>query len=93
MYIQFPMTTKVQKWGNSLAVRLPKRVTQILHLAEGDSVRLVEGENSVLIVPDRPAKKTHTTKDWRAFIIPTGKKKGSSRASEQVDEIVYGISR
>jgi len=37
MYIQY-MTTKIQKWGNSLAVRLPKEVARKLTLQEGSEV-------------------------------------------------------
>ena len=32
------MSTKVAKWGNSLAVRLPRHVSQMLGLAAGDTV-------------------------------------------------------
>lgn len=31
---------KVAKWGNSLAVRLPKAVVESLHLEEGDEVEI-----------------------------------------------------
>ena len=31
---------KVAKWGNSLAVRLPRRVVEALELREGDEVTL-----------------------------------------------------
>ncbi len=31
---------QVAKWGNSLAVRLPKAVVEILRLKEGDSVEI-----------------------------------------------------
>lgn len=88
------MNTKVQKWGNSLAVRLPKRMVERLHLTEGHSVELAEENGVVTMVPVHPPiKKTHSLKDWPKFIIPSGRKKGAGRASEQVDEIVYGASR
>jgi antitoxin MazE len=40
------MQTKVQKWGNSLAVRIPARMAQELSICEGTAVeiRLVDGE-------------------------------------------------
>ena len=31
---------KVSRWGNSLALRLPKAIVEALELAEGDSVEL-----------------------------------------------------
>ncbi len=40
------MKTKVQKWGNSLAVRIPARMAQELSICDGSAVevRLVDGE-------------------------------------------------
>lgn len=35
---------KVAKWGNSLAVRLPKGVVETLGLKEGDDVEVVSAE-------------------------------------------------
>ena len=49
---------KVAKWGNSLAVRLPKRVVEELELKEGDEIRLRrcgEAEISVEKVAQRLA--------------------------------------
>ncbi len=57
MYIQCVyMTTKVQKWGNSLAVRLPKELAENLRLHEGGAVVLVQ-EGDALIL--RKGKKEH----------------------------------
>ena len=32
---------QVSKWGNSLAIRLPASVVEVLHLKEGDDVQVV----------------------------------------------------
>jgi antitoxin MazE len=38
---------QVSKWGNSLAIRLPASVCDVLHLREGDDVEvLVAGERT-----------------------------------------------
>jgi antitoxin MazE len=37
MYIKRP-TMKVAKWGNSLAIRLPAAVVEIMDLKEGDDI-------------------------------------------------------
>lgn len=38
---------QVSKWGNSLAIRLPAAVVDVLHLQEGDDVEVVvAGERS-----------------------------------------------
>lgn len=47
MYIQ--MTTKVQKWGNSLAVRLPKEIAQELSLKEGSDVEFSPKADTIVI--------------------------------------------
>ena len=42
---------QVSKWGNSLAVRLPKKLVEEMRLTEGDVVDIVPaGERSVAIV-------------------------------------------
>ena len=34
------MIAKIQKWGNSLALRIPQAVAKQIHVQEGDSVML-----------------------------------------------------
>lgn len=45
------MTTKIQQWGNSLAVRLPKEVTRKFKLHKGSSVTIVQDTKNILIKP------------------------------------------
>lgn len=45
------METTIQKWGNSLAVRLPKHVAQKLSLREGSRVEVKERKKEVIISP------------------------------------------
>lgn len=41
---------QVAKWGNSLAVRLPKAVVQALELREGDDIEInIEGERRMTV--------------------------------------------
>ena len=43
----------VKKWGNSLAVRLPKGIAKALNLREGSKVEIkLEGEK-IVVVPKR----------------------------------------
>ncbi|OGZ06749.1 MAG: hypothetical protein A3C93_02520 [Candidatus Lloydbacteria bacterium RIFCSPHIGHO2_02_FULL_54_17] len=69
------MTTKVQKWGNSLAVRIPKEVagefrsgTSVTIGREGDTllVRLAKKQNYSLkeLVARIDTKKLHKESDW-----------------------------
>lgn len=52
------MHTKIQKWGNSLGVRLPKDITDKLRLRAGSSVAVEAGSKSIQIKPvkDKPAQ-------------------------------------
>lgn len=54
MYILciYIMETTIQKWGNSLAVRLPKEVTRKLALRAGRRVRVYEERREVVIAPE-----------------------------------------
>ena len=45
------METTIQKWGNSLAVRLPKHVAQKLALREGSHVKLWERKKEIAVSP------------------------------------------
>ena len=45
------METTIQKWGNSLAVRLPKAVAQKLALRRGSRVQMRERNQGVFISP------------------------------------------
>lgn len=50
------MSTKVQKWGNSLAVRLPKSVADQFKLRQGSPVRVIPKSEYIAIKPS-PAKR------------------------------------
>jgi antitoxin MazE len=53
MYIM-ERVMQVAKWGNSLAVRLPKAVVEALRLKEGDDIEItVEGERAFRVARDR----------------------------------------
>lgn len=54
------MYTRIQKWGNSKAVRLPKAILEKVGLYENDSVELMLREGNIVIVP---CKKHFTLKE------------------------------
>ena len=43
------MTTTIQKWGNSQAVRLPKPILESLFLQENDPVEIVAQSDCIVI--------------------------------------------
>ncbi len=45
------MITTVQKWGNSLGVRIPSPVAKDVKLSEGSQVEILEEGNRLVIVP------------------------------------------
>lgn len=82
------MRTKIQKWGNSYAVRLPKQIITHLGLRTGSPVVITEMDETV-VVTKITGHDTITTKDWQSYLLPM--KQGRKRnISGRVDEIVYG---
>lgn len=45
------MTTKIQQWGNSLALRLPKEITKKFKLHKGSPVIITPDTKNILIKP------------------------------------------
>ena len=45
------MRTKVQKWGNSLAIRIPKLFAQTIRLRNDDRVELLVENRKLIISP------------------------------------------
>lgn len=48
------MHTRVTKWGNSLALRLPKPLAEDLGLHEGSDVELILANGRLEMTPTRP---------------------------------------
>lgn len=55
------MKTKVARWGNSLGLRLPKKLAVSQGLSEGSGVEIVESEAGLLLRPI--AEKTYRLSD------------------------------
>ena len=45
---------KVAKWGNSLAIRLPKAVIEVMGLKEGDEVKVGVTDSRALSLEGKP---------------------------------------
>lgn len=85
------MTTKVQKWGNSLAVRIPKEMLQRLALKEGSGVAMREEKNAIIIRRQEPQGHPVRKNDWKRYLIPMSHKK--ENVSGTIDTILYGAPR
>jgi antitoxin MazE len=57
---------RVAKWGNSLAVRLPTAVVEVLELEEGDEVEIHVADRRELAVARKPGR-AELLKRLRAF--------------------------
>lgn len=85
------MTTKVQKWGNSLAVRIPKEMIKRLALKEGSDVMVHEDKEAIVIRRQKPRDHFTSKNDWKQYLIPVRHKK--ENVSGAIDHILYGVSR
>ncbi len=50
------MTTIVQKWGNSLALRIPSSVAKDIHLHQGSMVEMAVVEGKMIVKSKRQCK-------------------------------------
>jgi antitoxin MazE len=57
---------KVAKWGNSLAVRLPAAIVEVLELKEGDDIEIAIADRRELEVSRKPTRNELLTR-LRAF--------------------------
>jgi len=62
------MTTKLQKWGNSYAVRIPKNLIQDIKLTQGSEIEIKYHKRSLVIKPK--IQKEYTLKELLKGITP-----------------------
>lgn len=70
------MTTQLARWGNSLALRIPKSVADQANVAEGDRVEVSVEDHAIVVRPAQPryslkdlveritARNRHRETDW-----------------------------
>jgi antitoxin MazE len=79
------MKTQMVKWGNSLAVRIPKAVVEEAGLKEGDSLEIEAAEGRVEL---RRATKVPTLSQLVSRITPENRYAAISTGAEVGREIV-----
>jgi antitoxin MazE len=57
------MVTRIQKWGNSQGLRLPKQVLEDAHLSLGDDVDITVQDGLIVIAPARRVRGKQNLKD------------------------------
>jgi antitoxin MazE len=50
------MRARVQKWGNSLALRIPKSFADEIGLEQNSSIQLMIKEGALVVTPEREPK-------------------------------------
>jgi antitoxin MazE len=60
--------SQLAKWGNSLAVRLPRRIVETAHLREGDPLKFSVGKDGAVVM--RPARRKYRLEDLVSAITP-----------------------
>ena len=75
----------VSKWGNSLAVRLPKALVEQLGLKEGDELNVVAARNGSLEVETKEARRQRALDNIRArnWVLPPDYKFDRDDANER----------
>lgn len=75
---------QVSKWGNSLAVRLPKALVEALNLSPGDELNVVEASKGRIAVEkvDKRAEFLRQVEQFR-FPLPDGYKFDRDEANER----------
>lgn len=61
---------RVQKWGNSLGVRIPKAMADELSLSDGADVELVLSNGTIALRPVVPKRKRHKLSELLAAFDP-----------------------
>jgi antitoxin MazE len=56
----------ISKWGNSLAVRLPKTLVDELGLKEGDELNVVAARNGTIAVETKEERRRRALENMRA---------------------------
>lgn len=78
--------TQVVKWGNSLAVRIPKAVAEEAHVREGDSIVIEAAEGAIEL---RRMERIPTLEELVAQITPENRypetNLGRERGKERVE--------
>ena len=54
------MEVKISKWGNSMALRLPKSIVNDLNISEGTILNVISKENKLVA---EPVKKKYSLKE------------------------------
>ena len=75
------MQTRIQKWGNSLAVRIPRAFVREAHVAYGTPVDISVDDGKIVIAP-------HAEPEFRLDDLLNGVTKGNLHAEVETGDAV-----
>ena len=77
--------TQLSRWGNSLAVRIPRAVVEEARLAEGDRLMLgLAGDGSIVL---RPARRKYELRQLVSRITPANRRRETDWGAPAGQEI------
>jgi antitoxin MazE len=76
--------SRIAKWGNSLAVRIPLAIAKQASLAEGDSVKLALDPDGGIVL--RPTRRKYELADLVAQITPRNRHRETDWGRPQGEE-------
>ena len=79
------MKTQIARWGNSVAIRIPKRVAEAAKFRPGDQVEMAVEESGVLRVRKRKSKPS--LKELLRAITPENLHSETDWGASQGDEL------
>jgi antitoxin MazE len=82
------MVTKIQKWGNSQGLRLPKQVLEDARIAVGDDVDVTARDGMIVIAPARRVRGKQSLKELVSQ-IPENYEPGEVNWGEPVGKEVW----
>jgi antitoxin MazE len=82
------MVTKIQKWGNSQGLRLPKQVLEDARIAVGDDVDVTSRDGMIVIAPARRVRGKQSLKELVSR-IPENYEPGEVNWGEPVGKEVW----
>ena len=82
------MVTKIQKWGNSQGLRLPKQVLEDARIAVGDDVNVTARDGMIVIAPARRVRGKQSLKELVSR-IPENYEPGEVNWGEPVGKEVW----
>jgi len=74
------MQTVVQKWGNSLGIRIPSLYVKEFNLRNGNSVEILEEDGKIIILPPKKTLEellSRVTSENKHPVIETGSSVGN----------------